>query len=54
MMEGYVYKQSTKKLVGKQKRYLQVIDDGSFLIYYETKPPKCVKLEDTTLQQKNS
>jgi hypothetical protein len=22
MMEGYVYKQSTKLLVGKQKRYL--------------------------------
>jgi len=41
MMEGYVYKQSTKLLIGKQKRYLQVIADGNYLVYYETKPPRC-------------
>lgn len=34
MAEGYVYKKSTKMLVGKQKRYFKVVDQGNFLIYY--------------------
>ena len=38
LMEGFLYKKSSKMLLGHQKRFFKVIGNGGYLAYYNQKP----------------